>query len=466
MPNHYRIVPICLLLAACSTTVPGLPQIDSANFQPLIRAEVEKALTAARANPRDPAASGRLGMVLHAHQQLAAARACYQRAEALDPANFAWPYYLAHVQIELSQREQAMETYRRALRLDPYPQAQLNLGRLLLEAGKPSEAEPLIQKALAGDSLSAAAWYELGRARAAQNRSSDAIPAFEKALAAFPNYGAAHYALALALRQSGRPDGATAHLKSYELHKLEVPPTEDRYMAELGALTVNATSFIRRSAELEAQGKLDEAIALNLRAVELDSRIAQAHVNLISLYGRTNRAAEAEEHYRKAAAIDPAFADAHYNYGVLLLSGNRVNEARAMFARALEANPQHVDAHHNLGFILMTERRLNEAAAHFEKALSINPSHRESHFNLARVLIARNDYPPAVAHLEKTLQPVDQRTPGYLYALGAAYANSGRAPEALNHLRQARQMALDSRQTGLLRQIERDLAALEKRMAR
>jgi tetratricopeptide (TPR) repeat protein len=457
---------VFLLLAACGRPVPGLPEIQTAGFQPLVRTEVDKALAAAKAAPRDAGLTGRLGMLLHAHQQLAAAEACYLRAEALDSANFAWPYYLAHVQAELSRREQALASYRRALAIQPYAPAQLNLGRMLLEAGKPAEAEPLIQKALAADSQSAAAWYELGRTAAARNRPADAIPAFEKALAAFPNYGAAHYALAQALRQSGRAGETDEHLKAYARHKLEAPLIPDRYMAQLGALTLNATAFIRRSAEAEAEGKLDEAIQLNLRAVELDNRIAQAHVNLISLYGRTHKAAEAEEHYRKAVAIDANFADAHYNYGVLLLSQERLNEAGAMFTRALAINPQHIDALHNLGFLRMTERRLGDAAALFEKALAINPNHRESHFNLARVLIARNQYPQAVAHLERTLHPVDERTAGYLYALGAAYANTGRGAEALDRMRQARDMAQQRRLSGLLPTIERDLAALEKRLAR
>ena len=51
-------------------------------------------MAAAKARPGDAAAVGRLGMTLHAHKQLNAAKACYRRASLLEPANFDWLYYL------------------------------------------------------------------------------------------------------------------------------------------------------------------------------------------------------------------------------------------------------------------------------------------------------------------------------------------------------------------------------------
>src|ERR1051325_493568 len=69
-----------LVLTACRTSpLPALPEVSTAAFLPAIRAVVAAAMEEAKAHPNDPLAVGRLGMVLHAHQQLEGARRCYRR---------------------------------------------------------------------------------------------------------------------------------------------------------------------------------------------------------------------------------------------------------------------------------------------------------------------------------------------------------------------------------------------------
>lgn len=54
-------------------------------------------------------------------------------------------------------------------------------------------------------------------------------------------------------------------------------------------------SHVRRAAEL---------------AIEIDPKLVQAHVNLISLYGRLGQVATAETHFRSSLSLDPKQADA------------------------------------------------------------------------------------------------------------------------------------------------------------
>ena len=60
------------------------------------------------------------------------------------------------------------------------------------------------------------------------------------------------------------------------------------------------------------------AIAAHEAALALDPSIAQAHANLIVLYGRARDWPKAEAHYRAVVALGFNLADAHYDYGVLL----------------------------------------------------------------------------------------------------------------------------------------------------
>ncbi|MDX1745188.1 MAG: tetratricopeptide repeat protein, partial [Halobacteriales archaeon] len=65
------------------------------------------------------AALGRLGMLYHAYERDAAALTCFQRAADLDPEQPRWPYYAGYVQERAGELPAAVESFERALELDP-----------------------------------------------------------------------------------------------------------------------------------------------------------------------------------------------------------------------------------------------------------------------------------------------------------------------------------------------------------
>ncbi len=454
-----------LFLAGCGsrTTSPELPHLRLEDYQPSVRVEVGKAWEAAKAAPRDAEKTARLGMVLHAHEQWNAAAACYRAASKIDPKRFDWTYYLADVYAQMGRREDALAALDAALKQEPdYEPARIRMAELLLDAGRADESAQLYQRLLGENDRRAAAWYGLGRIQAARGETASAIASLEKATALYPDYGPAHYALALALRKQGRAGDADSHIRSYERHKLNIPPLEDHRLAEVRALNAGATNFIRQGAELEAQGKLDEAIQAHLRALESDPSSEQARANLIQLYARTGNPAEAERQYASVIARNPSHAEAHYNYGVIRFSEKKFADAREAFEKCLKANPQHAGAHNNLGYLLEMEGRAADAVAHYRKAVEFEPNHRLAHFHLGRNLALQRQFGEAIAHLEKTLEPDDEQTPTSLYALGAAMARSGDVAGARKRLESAREKAQSRGQTALLKSIERDLLALGK----
>jgi len=135
--GHICLMATLLAGASCRQAVlPELPAISMQGFVPLVRAEVQKALADAQANPRDAAANGRLGMVLHAHQQYASAETCYRRANLLALKSFEWFYYLALVQELQGKNAEAAGHLRHAVRLKPeYTAAHLRLADVLATTG-------------------------------------------------------------------------------------------------------------------------------------------------------------------------------------------------------------------------------------------------------------------------------------------------------------------------------------------
>lgn len=460
-----KLLASILLCVGCHrvASLPEFPDIRLDSFHGAVREEIRKAHEAAKAAPQDAAASGRLGMVLHAHEQWNAAAASYERARALDPNRFVWPYYLSDVYAQMARREQALEALEQALHVNPdYAPAWLRKAELLLDMGKVRESRKLFQRIVAGPAQPVAGWYGLGRTQAALGDPASAIVSLETACRLYPDYGAAHFALVPLLRKAGQNDEASRRLRAYEQHKLDAPPAEDPRMAEVRALNVGAANFIRIGMQLEAEGKLAEAIQAHLQAAASDPGNEQAHINLIQLYARAGDARSAFEHYRRAIALNPNLAEAHYNYGVLLFGQEKYSEAKQSFERTLEINPQHAQAHNNLGYVLEMEGKTADAQRHYEKAVALDPNYRLARFHLGRVLVNQRRYADGIAHLEQTLEPDEESTPARLYALGAAHARAGDYVQAARRFQQARRKAEARGQSALAASIDRDMQRLEK----
>ena len=107
------------------------------------------------------------------------------------------------------------------------------------------------------------------------------------------------------------------------------------------------------------------------------------------------------------------------------------------------------------------EQSYDAALDHYRRAVELEPSYREARFELARMQIYKGRLAEAIVTLENALRPVDAQTPRLTYALAIACARHGERERALRLMVEARQQALNFRQTELLTAIERDLKVLE-----
>jgi len=455
-----------LALAEQSAALPELPKVETTQFLPTVREQLQQAYAAAQANPDSAETSGNLGMVLDAYEQFESAEVCYRRARLLEPASFRWAFYLGWVQRAQGKHNLAVLTLGEALRMKPdYLPAQLKIAESLLAAGRYEESEKIYQTIIKQHPECAEAHYGLGRVHSALGDMLAAAESLRQACALFPSYGAAHYALALAYRKIGEAQKSQQHLRSFEQSQTAVPPLEDPMRSAVSDLNLGAADHIRRSAALEQAGKIDEAIQEQLKALHLNPQAVQAYINLISLYGRLSQFEKALESYQTALTLNPNLADIHYNYGVLLLKQGKPEDAEKAFQHALQINPYYAEAHNNLGSLYEQQGQLDEAVAEFEEAVRNQPNYRLAHFHIGRILANQKKYDTAIQHFLKTLAPEDEETPRYLYALAATYARAGDIPSALKYARTAREQAAAHGQTQLLTSIDRDLQTLEKEAA-
>jgi tetratricopeptide (TPR) repeat protein len=439
--------PFFLLLLGCrSAPLPPLPHVVTSSFLPSIRQEIETAQARAESHPNDPGAVGRLGMVFHAHDQLGAARQCYQRASLLDPKNFDWIYYWGVA----SDGTEKIQRLRAALRLRDFLPARIQLGDALLSQGDSAGARDVLHNL-----EHPAAWFAYGRA-------TNDSAYYRKALDAFPQYGAAMFALAQHYQRAGQSADAQRLMAEYPRYKTVAPPLNDPLMDAVRALHRGPDKLLADAIQLEAQGHLRPALDLEMKAIALDPRLTQAHVNLISLYGRLEDPANAEKHYRQAIALDPNSEEAYYNFGVLCYQSQRRGEAKTAFLHALSLDPNHAEAHNNLGALLEEQGQLAEAAQHFRKAIELQPGLRLARFHLGRILANQRRYSQAIEQFQHAVEVDDESTPAYLYALGATQARAGDFPVARSTLSAARDKAAARGQSALVASIERDLAKLKR----
>ncbi|MGE0353777.1 MAG: tetratricopeptide repeat protein [Gemmatimonadales bacterium] len=109
---------------------------------------------------------------------------------------------------------------------------------------------------------------------------------------------------------------------------------------------------------------------------------------------------DARDAYQRALALDPRHADAHVNLGRLLYEASEVQEAAEHFRRALSLRRTHATAAFNLGIALEDLGRPREAVEAYRRALAADPFLADAHFNLSRLYEKAGRRSAAIRHLK------------------------------------------------------------------
>ena len=219
------------------------------------------------------------------------------------------------------------------------------------------------------------------------------------------------------------------------------------------------------------RGELDKAIshfeaALTIRSGKRDHHYdlgtAFMQMNLADALARKGQSDEAMAHYDEALRLQPYYADAYYNRGSVLFAKGLLKEAVADWEKALQIEPGYADAHTGLGNALLQQGLLREAIAHYEQALALAPTDPYSRNNMAWVLATSSDVSirdgaKAVGFAQQAVALSGGREPQFLRTLGAAYAETGRFPEAIAAARQAAAIANMQGKQRLAKNLEQDL---------
>ncbi len=441
--------------------MPPIPEAATAELSGTAAESAALALAELRAAPGDAERNGRLAMLLDAYGRTDAAVDLYDRARILEPGALRWRYYLGSARLAQGELEGAAAAFREALEVDPgFTPARRALGDTLYQANLFRESREAYEAVLSADPDDPHALLGLARMLSEVDDFAGAVEMLEQAVRLEPGYGAAHYELALAYRDLGRSGDSQREMALYEANRNGAPPA-DPLRAQVEALRVDATTRLARASEMERRGNLEGALREHLAAIEDAPEMAQAHINLISLYGRMDRMDKAREHAERALEIDPSRAELHYNLGVLEISEKRLREAEAAFRKAVELNPGYAAALTNLGQVLEARRRYDEASELYRRAVESRPDYALARFHMGRMLLGQRKPAEAVEQFRAAVESEGPQTPDAWMGLFAAYAQLGRSDEARRAAGTARDFALRHDRQDLAKAIEAELTRLQ-----
>jgi tetratricopeptide (TPR) repeat protein len=353
-------------------------------------------------------AYGQMGTLLLAAEYRQAAEPYLLNAQALDPTEIRWPYFLAHLYRLRGESANAIVWFERSRQLQPDAVATLVwLGDAYLDQGRPAEAEPLLMKVLSQQPRSVPALFGLGRVALAKQDYGRAIDYLEQALAVDQHATLIHYSLAMAYRGAGNLERAEAHLKLRGPGQIRPP---DPLMIELDTVLESAVAYEVRGARALDEGKWAEAEGYFRKGIELAPDEPSYRHKLGTALAMMGDGQGAFEQFELVASRWPNFAKGQYSLGVMLASSGRQREAVERFAAAVKADPTYVEPQVQMAETLRAMGRFQDALAAYDRAIKLDPRVAEARLGAAMALAGLRRYGDARDRLTEGMKLFPERS--------------------------------------------------------
>ena len=138
------------------------------------------------------------------------------------------------------------------------------------------------------------------------------------------------------------------------------------------------------------------------KAVELDPRLAVAHLRLAQYYLEMWDFTRADEHTRKAVALDPDDPLVMGNLVSQAISRGDLDEATALARRVVTLDPLSPVSRSILGVLLLASGRLDDAMAECRRVLELNPAAGpDARIDIVRILVLQGRHHEARSAVEQ-----------------------------------------------------------------
>ncbi len=227
------------------------------------------------------------------------------------------------------------------------------------------------------------------------------------------------------------------------LGRLEEAIKVARKAIELDPEDTNAHWYLATA--LRDWGKLDEAIPVYQKAIELDPKKSIFYGSLCIALLRKGSLDETIEVSRKAIELDSGNTDGYYGLTDALMKKGRLDEAIEEYRKAIVLHPNQYIFHYNLGNFLQKKGLLDQAMEEWQKTIELHPKNADAHCNLGIAFQIKRRLDESIAACRKAIE-VDPRHLKAHNSLGIALKKKGKMEEAIASYRKA--IEIDSKFLG------------------
>jgi len=336
-----------------------------------------------------------------------------RQAATAEPNDFSIHFNLA-LALSMQQKDaDAIAEFRRTLELKPaLPQADLNLGMLLLRNKRPAEALPVLKEAAeSGKSARADLYY--AQALFDTGEVAQADPVYRAAVELDPKSAAAQAGLAHCLLTESKLPEAAEHFR-------EAATLDPQYRSELLGL----------AAEYEKAGTVAEAIAIYRQfpddpaAQERLSRLLVDNGNLSDAIPKLELLVKTTPSLLNRLALADAYK-----------LNKQTDREIEQLQLAAAAEPSNFDLRMGLARELRDAHKPVEAAQQFSTAAKLRPDSVKAWNELATVYVTNHDYADGLAALDR-VRALGKEIPGDFFFRGICLDGMHQLKPAIEAYRQ------------------------------
>ncbi|MEG5220458.1 tetratricopeptide repeat protein, partial [Microcoleus sp. ARI1-A5] len=166
---------------------------------------------------------------------------------------------------------------------------------------------------------------------------------------------------------------------------------------------------------LHAQGKIEESQKCYIKAIEIQPNFAAAYVNLGSLYAQQQHWDSAVRYYQQAIHIDPNFTAAYRNLAKVWTQLNKPSEAADCWYTAWSLEPEKFSAQEcvNLGNTLVRLDDITRGIYCYQRALKLNPNLVGVYQNLGEAMKRQGKLESALVYYQKVIELTNNAADGW-----------------------------------------------------
>jgi tetratricopeptide (TPR) repeat protein len=220
------------------------------------------------------------------------------------------------------------------------------------------------------------------------------------------------------------------------------------------------TKFDETLEQAASQEKIEEAISLMNRALELKPNSEQVHARLGNALASIGRRREAAEHFHRVVKCDPNDPSGALGLAWMAYSESNYDEAIAWSTIARSINPADPRDHEAAAQALIKLERWPEAEREFRKLLLSSPTHSVGNQGLSESLRRQGNILEAIRFGRRSLHWTETPRAEQFLTLADAYIAANRTHEAREQLQRAIGLAMQTNQS-LVQPIRERLSGLE-----